>query len=287
MVRAIVLGVSLLLIAAGAAAQQSEPSPVAKMLFGTAHSAAPGPAQALGAYSRGCLAGGRALPVDGEGWQVMRLSRNRNWGHPRLLAAIERLASAMRAQGHAGILVGDLAQPRGGPMLTGHASHQIGLDADIWLTPMPDRRLSRDEREAVGAVSMLGDDWRRVDPVRLGRWQRAAIRAAALLPEVERIFVNPAIKQALCTTSDGDRGWLAKVRPWWGHDAHFHIRLGCPADEPQCRPQDPVPPGDGCGEELASWLTDESRIPTAAGPPLPPLRLADLPAACTAVVRAP
>ena len=34
--------------------------------------------------------------------------------------------------------------------------------------------------------------------------------------EVERIFVHPAIKKALCQTKDTDRKWLGKVRPWLG-----------------------------------------------------------------------
>jgi murein endopeptidase len=33
-----------------------------------------------------------------------------------------------------GLLIGDMSQPRDGPMLYGHSSHQIGLDVDI--TPM-------------------------------------------------------------------------------------------------------------------------------------------------------
>ena len=64
------------------------------------------------------MAGGAALPVDGPAWQVMRLSRNRNWGHPDLVALVERLAiEAKEKDGWNGLLVGDLAQPRGGPML--------------------------------------------------------------------------------------------------------------------------------------------------------------------------
>ena len=87
----------------------------------------------------------KALPINGETWQVMRLSRNRNWAHPDLVALLERLAAKARKDaGWPGILVGDMSQPRGGPMLTGHASHQVGLDADIWLTPMPNRQLSRE-----------------------------------------------------------------------------------------------------------------------------------------------
>src|SRR4029078_4403647 len=89
-------------------------------------------------------AGATATPPDGETWQVMRLSRNRNWGHPNLIQLLQKLSARLpQINGWPGLLVGDISQPRGGPMITGHASHQIGLDADVWLTPMPQRRLSR------------------------------------------------------------------------------------------------------------------------------------------------
>ena len=103
---------------------------------------------AIGYYPRGCLQGGVELPATGPTWQVMRLSRNRNWGHPELVKFLERFAPlAAEATGWKGILIGDMAQPRGGPLPFGHKSHQIGLDVDIWFMPMPDRVLSKEERE--------------------------------------------------------------------------------------------------------------------------------------------
>jgi penicillin-insensitive murein DD-endopeptidase len=172
-------------------------------------------ARSIGLYSRGCLAGAVALPVTGPSWQVMRLSRNRNGGHPRLVAYLERLAKDARSVGWSGLLIGDLSQPRGGPMPTGHTSHQVGLDADIWLTPMPNRLLMRQEREDMMAVSMLRDPLN----VDLSRWtplHTRLIKLAASYPEVERIFVHPAINQVLCDQAGRDRAWLSKVRPWWG-----------------------------------------------------------------------
>ena len=82
------------------------------------------------------------------------------------------------------------------------------------------------------------------------------MQAAAEDPAVERIFVNAAIKKAMCREAGSDRAWLAKVRPWWGHAEHFHVRLDCPPDSPQCKPQPPVPAGDGCGHELDYWFTE-------------------------------
>ena len=143
----------------------------------------------------------------------MRLSRNRNWGHPRLIETLEKLAHKVpKISKWHGLLVGDISQPRGGPMLTGHSSHQIGLDADIWLTPMPDRMLSRNEREDMSATNVVAADKRDVDPARWTPSHGAVIRAAAEIADVERIFVNAAIKKALCREAKGDRSWLRKVR---------------------------------------------------------------------------
>jgi penicillin-insensitive murein DD-endopeptidase len=272
-------------LAPPATAQESRP---AKELFGAKERPASLHARAIGFYSRGCLAGGQALPVDGPHWQAMRLSRNRNWGHPRLLDYLQWLArEAAQKDGWPGLLVGDLSQPRGGPMLTGHASHQVGLDADVWLTPMPSRRLSAQEREAMSAVEVV----RAGGPYRVNEqvWTDAhfrVIRRAASHPEVERIFVAPGIKHKLCEQAGSDRSWLAKVRPYWGHNYHMHIRLACPPGEP-CRSQDPVPRGDGCGDQLAWWLGPEPWRPAdTPARPRPPATMADLPAACRTVLAA-
>ncbi|WP_414653291.1 penicillin-insensitive murein endopeptidase [Hyphomicrobium sp.] len=271
----------------------------AKTLFGAAKVPAPLAPRAIGSYSRGCLAGAVELPIDGPAWQEMRLSRNRNWGHPELVSLVKRFAmDAQTLDGWPGLLVGDLAQPRGGPMVTGHASHQIGLDADIWLTPMPDRRLTEKEREELQATSMLDSTGLAVDPTIFTERQTALIKRAASYPEVERIFVHPAIKKALCKMADPvDRAWLGKVRPWFGHYYHFHIRIKCPEGFAGCTPQPPPGNEDGCGKEVDNWLArvipaKEPAQPappppvSKLKPPKPPLMLAELPKECRAVLSA-
>lgn len=256
----------------------------AKELFGAVEVPAPLAARSIGAYAKGCLAGAALLPVNGPTWQVMRLSRNRNWGNPVLVDFLERLATKAPSVGWNGLLVGDMSQPRGGPMASGHASHQIGLDADIWLTPMPTREFSYDEREKVSAVSMLARDTLSVDPAKFSDKQFGIIRLAARQPEVERIFVNRAIKKALCERTTGDRSWLSKVRPWWGHDFHFHVRIACPRNSPTCKPQAEPPSGDGCGAELQSWYAPPPPKPTKPKPPPPEITLKDLPPECSQVL---
>jgi penicillin-insensitive murein endopeptidase len=220
----------------------------------------------------------------------MRLSRNRNWGHPELVQMLERLAAKAPKVGWNGLLVGDMAQARGGPMMTGHASHQVGLDADIWLTPMPDRELTRLEREEMSATNVVRDDWLDVDTKLWTPAHFQIIRAAAQDPKVERILVNPAIKKALCREAGNDRSWLHKVRPWYYHNYHFHIRIGCPADSPTCKGQPPAGEDDGCGAELKTWLTAKLLKPEPTGEPPKAARnhikLSDLPPECRGVLQA-
>ncbi len=260
----------------------------AKALFGGVRTPAALPPAAIGSYAKGCFAGGVELPIDGPHWSVMRLSRERNWGHPRLIDFIARFSAQAPRFGLPGILVGDMNQRRGGPMLTGHASHQIGLDVDVWLRPLLPVRPTLREREDVSSFDVV-EGRHNLDEALWPQTSRAMIRVAAEDPEVERIFVNPAIKRKLCQeTHPQDRAWLAKVRPWWAHDAHFHVRLACPADSPLCVRQAAVPAGDGCGEDLDYWYTEAPYKPAdPKAPKAPDLTMEDLPQACRAVLAAP
>jgi penicillin-insensitive murein DD-endopeptidase len=266
----------------------------AKTLFGAAKGPSLLQARAIGTYSRGCLAGAVALPVDGPAWQAMRLSRNRNWGHPKLVKMVEQLATtAQKEDSWPGLLVGDISQPRGGPMLTGHASHQLGLDADVWLTPMPDRKLTAKEREEISATSMLDKTDLAIDPAVFTEKHVKLIKRAASFPEVERVLVHPAIKKALCQAAGTDRGWLGKVRPIQGHYYHFHIRIGCPAGSVGCVSQKATTGEDGCAKEVDEWLERLARAKLPApprppgwkpGPPQPEIAITQLPADCRMVL---
>jgi penicillin-insensitive murein DD-endopeptidase len=271
-------------------ANPDSPKTLAKELFARRVTSLAGPARSIGTYNNGCLAGAVELPTTGPSWQVMRVSRNRYWGNPSLVTFIERLADSAKKIGWNGILIGDLSQPRGGPMFTGHTSHQIGLDVDIWFTPAPDHELTQEEREFNLARSMVAEDRRDTDPKVWTHAHTEVLRAAAEDSVVSRIFVNPAIKKSLCREAGADRGWLAKVRPWWYHEDHFHVRLACPAESAECKEQ-PLPAADeGCGQELASWIKKAQLVPKqppAAQPPKHAITLAGMPPACRQVVKAP
>jgi penicillin-insensitive murein DD-endopeptidase len=271
-------------------ARPENPKTPAKELFGRRTRPAAMATRSIGSYNNGCLAGAVALPIDGPTWQVMRLSRHRNWGHPNLIRFLERLSARAAEVGWPGLLVGDMSQPRGGPMLTGHASHQVGLDADIWLTPMPDRELTPLEREEMSATNVVAADRLDVDRSVWTASHGNLLRVAAEDPEVERIFVNAAIKKELCREAGDNRSWLEKIRPWWGHDYHFHVRIRCPGDSPDCKPQPRVPASDGCGKDLDYWFSEavlHPPPPKEPEKPKPSLTLAQLPAACRQVLHSP
>jgi penicillin-insensitive murein endopeptidase len=272
-------------------AKPAAPGTPAKELFARKTTPAVMPPRSIGFYSKGCLAGAVALPVNGETWQVMRVSRNRNWGHPRLVEFIERLSERAARSGWPGLLLGDMSQPRGGPLLAGHASHQIGLDVDIWLTPMPEHELTRQEREEMMATTVVADNRRDVDPKVWTPAHVALIKVAAEDPRVQRIFVNAAIKKALCRDAGHDRAWLRKVQPWWGHDWHFHVRLACPPDSPECQPQAARDAGDGCApKEFDHWYSEAIPSVKPGSPPPNPRpgpKMSELPAACRQVLQAP
>lgn len=268
----------------------------AKRLFG----GNPLPAQlqpaAHGFYTKGCLAGGVAIPVDGPHWQAMRLSRNRRWGHPNLINMIEDLSYKAKADGWNGLMVGDISQPRGGPMLTGHRSHQMGLDADIWFNPMPDKRLTYQERENLSAVSVLKKGSVYVDQKRWSRAHTMVLYHAASYASVERVLVHPGVKKQLCDTVRGNRSWLSKIRPTWGHHYHFHIRMGCPAGSADCKKQNATPNKTGCNDGSLDWwfnveFAPKKKVKKPKKPAKPRKRreliLSDLPASCRAVLSAP
>lgn len=241
----------------------------------------------FGKYNRGCLAGGVELPETGIGWQAMRLSRNRNWGHPTAVAYIQRLTARVQAIGWPGLYIGDISQPRGGPMRSGHRSHQMGLDIDIWLRRPENLTLSRARREKIASHVVTSGDGMGVNTYWTRRHHQV-LKAAASDPAVARIFVHAAIKRQMCDTEPAGkgRGWLRKIRPWYGHNAHFHVRLKCPVGAHACVGQAAIPAGDGCGAALDWWFSDEARNPKPKKPKKKPreLTLADLPKACAVVL---
>ncbi|MGH7124058.1 MAG: penicillin-insensitive murein endopeptidase, partial [Stellaceae bacterium] len=255
--------------------------------WGSALTPTPGPTRIFGSPANGCIAGAARLPPDGVGYQAIRLSRHRNFGHPETVAFLERLGKAAAGAGLTPFYVGDMAQPRGGPMTSGHAAHENGVDVDIWFNLDPKPALPPEAREEVELPSMVLPNKSAIDRARFGENQVRLLRLAASDTHVDRIFVHPTIKRALCEgfggAGEGDRGWLHKIRAWYGHDEHFHVRLACPSSSPDCVGQAPVPPGDGCDASLDWWFLPRPEV--APGPVVPKPPRPTLPKACAALLK--
>lgn len=240
-----------------------------------------GPAQIYGGAANGCIAGAVQLPLDGPGYQAVRVSRNRYWGHPDTVAFVVNYAAQLSARGFPSVYVGDMGQPRGGRMPFGHASHQNGLDVDIWFNLRPKSALPAVQREQIETPLLVRN--RSIDRAEFDRRHVEMLRIAATQPNVERIFVNFVIKRELCNIVTGDRSWLRRIRPWYGHDEHFHVRMACPASSPNCVRQPALPAGDGC-DELDWWFRPPPPQPAVAAPARPRTRPPP-PPQCAAVLR--
>jgi len=293
--------VAITLLSATHHVQPKPGEPLANQLFGAKKEASEQKPRAIGFYSRGCLAGAVQLPETGPTWQAMRLSRNRNWGHPSLIAFIETLSVAASKLGWKGIYVGDMSQPRGGPMRSSHASHQVGLDVDIWMLPPKRLNLSRAARERISSIAVRTRDQKHVNK----HWtpaHMAILKAAAQDKRVDRIFVAAALKIDMCKKAGKDRAWLKKIRPLYGHADHFHVRLKCPRGSPRCVKQTPISrisKGDGCDKSLTWWVTDYLNPPKHVKKPKKPVKpkirprrarqmiMADLPRQCVGVLKSP
>ncbi len=243
----------------------------------------PGPALAIGRPNAGCVQGAVLLPRRNPAYVIIHPERHRQFGHPDLIQFLHKLAAAAARAQLPPIYIGDLAQARGGPLPTGHRSHQNGLDVDLFYG-LPARAASHSGQpaETLPPASVVDLRTHRMLPA----WNRGAARLlelAASQPAVDRIFVNPAVKRALCRDKEARGSWLAKLRPWWGHADHFHVRLHCPATSPACIQQAPLAAGDGCDASLAWWFSAEAGK-AVAGRPVAPESAPPMPEICGAIL---
>jgi penicillin-insensitive murein DD-endopeptidase len=188
------------------------------------------------------------------------------------------------AAGLPSLLVGDLSQPRGGPLPSDHASHQSGLDADVAFVRTAPAPLSAAARREFAFTPVVDLE----HATTTDAWSSTIVSLLALAatdPAVDRIFVNPAVKREVCTATGGEAAWLAKLRPWWGHHDHFHVRLRCPETSAACRAQGSLPAGTGCGPELAWWFGPGPEEAARERRARPPSDAPVLPAACRPLVR--
>ena len=213
----------------------------------------------IGSYTNGCLSGAEQMPLRGEGFQLVRTGRDRHYAHPDTVSFLREFARRVARYDLGRLQVGDMSMARGGPFSSGHRSHQMGLDIDIWYSQdwrAAERPLTQWERDNISAVPLADERNHRLIEKNWDERVPKILRLASEDPRVARIFVHPTIKRKMCDMAGSDKEWLRKIRPWWGHNYHFHVRLTCPEGDKYCEPQKPVR-NDPCGADLDWWFSDE------------------------------
>ena len=247
-------------------------------------------ARSIGFYTHGCLAGGVALPINGKTWQVMRLSRNRNWGHPDLVAFLERLAAKVpkvrlaRAAGRrhgAAARRADAHRPRqpSGRARCRHLAHADAEDA-------------ADARGARGDVGdqrgRRGQEGRRSEDLDAGPFR--ADQGGGRGPEGRAHLRQCGDQEGAVPRGRQGPRLAAQGAPVVGAQLSFPCPHRLPGRQPGCKAQDPAGETEGCGKELDCWFSPgvlNPPPPKEPPKPRPPLTMADLPAACRQVLLAP
>lgn len=210
-----------------------------------------------GSYNLGCIDGTVPILDKDQTFQIQRWGKGRNYVHPMMAHYIFDLVKRAQAAGLPPLMLGDMSRQYGGPIGPGssHASHETGLDLDIPFDFAKPRKSLYELQHPEDVYIVKGRKIQKnFTPTVV-----TLIKTAATDPRVERIFVAPMIKKRMCQLFEGkgqpgDDAFLQKLRPWFGHQAHMHVRLKCPADSPDCTPQKPIPEGTGCGYEVDSWF---------------------------------
>lgn len=228
----------------------------------------------IGSYTNGCLIGGVQVPFNGQGYQVVRREKKRYFAHPEMRAYLQRLGKRIHQAKLPNMLISDIAMPAGGRFATGHRSHQMGLDVDIWFRM--GKLTEQSAHRSTGLATLMVNTRTQKMTKNWTNKQAKLLELVASDKAVARVFVNPVIKIHLCKTIKKPRPWLRKIRPWYGHNAHFHIRLHCPNGAIHCQNQASLPQGDGCDESLYAWLKPKPKgeisISKPEVIPLPPAR---------------
>lgn len=207
--------------------------------------------QAVGFYSKGSLINPSQLPNDGVGFLKLFQPRDRAYATQDLVTLIENAASAIALAFPGGerMQMGDFSQREGG-QISGHASHQNGLDVDVKF--FNHAHLEQDPMGTNGFDEIFVDEKNQVTPNYDFERNEALVKFVVDSGLVRRIFVDGNIKKAFCDRAKAsgeyrdDLEWLRRLRPLEGHQDHFHIRIACPTSSPNCVAQEEPPLGTSC-----------------------------------------
>lgn len=206
--------------------------------------------QVKGFYSNGRLVNADVLPAEGLGFVKIHRPRNRGYGAFDLVQVLVDASARMQQTFPSvdRIMIGDMSAEHG-DNLSGHASHQNGLDADVAFIRAD--RTEQDPEDTGGFREDFVNKGKLTENFDLPRnWHYAKVLIQT--GRVQRLFVNAVVKKGLCSfvsligERESQRETLRRLRTIAGHEDHFHVRITCPASSPDCKAQEDVPEDLGC-----------------------------------------
>jgi penicillin-insensitive murein endopeptidase len=207
--------------------------------------------EAIGYYSNGSIKHSHSID-DYKKSGVVKLfkSRGQNFGTSDIMRALTGLAKHMKTTYPTieRTQIGDISAVEGG-RIPRHKSHQNGLDADVVYYRVNELSQSPQYPEWAEDFVVKSKLTKNFHIER--NWE--AMKYLVHNHDVGRIFVDSAIKKALCEFAN-QKGELESetevLRRLRREDAvhmhHFHLRLKCPAGSPDCESQVEPPEGHGC-----------------------------------------
>jgi penicillin-insensitive murein endopeptidase len=217
--------------------------------------------EAIGSYSNGSLSNADALPLKGPGFLKLFVPRKRNFSTIELNTLLKDAAKELARLYPEGerLQIGDQSAKKGGA-ISGHASHQNGLDVDIAYLRKNHREQSPNATAGFDEEFVLkGSVSKNFDLER--NW--AALKLFSRLGELNRVFMDVEIKRALCKYAEShgelkaEAETLRALRPWPNHANHMHVRIHCPRGNSRCLAQEAPPPGPGCSASELFSSDDE------------------------------
>jgi penicillin-insensitive murein endopeptidase len=201
-------------------------------------------------YSGGSLMNPSVMPDAGFGFVKLYLPRHRAFSSYDMTELLKDAAGRLQ-QLHPSrdrLMIGDMSGEHGG-FISGHASHQNGLDTDVAYLRAD--QTEQDPNYTKGFEQSFVKKGRLTANFDLPRnWDILKILVSS--GRVQRIFVNSVVKKAFCAYAkainelESQKETLKRLRVIAGHTDHFHVRITCPRNSPACRPQEDMPDDTGC-----------------------------------------
>ncbi len=234
--------------------------------------------RAVGFFTNGSIQDSVTISNEGPGFVKIFRLRERGYGTASLIRMLELAAAGWRREFPIGdrIQIGDSGDHNGG-YISGHGSHQNGLDVDIAYLNRSHVERDPNTNGPGGYMEQFVSGGKVTANFDIARnW--GLMKHLVAQGNVGRIFVDSVIKKTFCSQAAAldpalpaarRTEVLRRLRPYQNHADHLHLRLKCPPNHPKCVEQSEPPSGSGCASTSSVRVdeyTEEQRADDELGP---------------------